>query len=126
MRGREGRGAERKRERERAAGERREINNNWEMEKDSERLRGRTREGKGRDGDIESGRGCLLPWVHGLGQPAGAVGMQLGALSLSPSGRLCARTAFPRRAEVEGKEECMCVCVWGCCCLIKNANTATP
>ncbi|KAI9524012.1 hypothetical protein NQZ68_020973 [Dissostichus eleginoides] len=32
--------------------------------------------------------------------------MQLGALSLSPSGSLCARTAFTRRAEVEGKEEC--------------------
>lgn len=38
---------ERERKRDGAAGERREINNNWEMEKDSERLRGRTREGKG-------------------------------------------------------------------------------
>lgn len=53
--------------------------------------------------------------MHGLGQPAGAVGMQLGTLSLSPYGALCARTVFPRRAEVEGKEECMCVCVWDKC-----------
>lgn len=40
--------------------------------------------------------------------------MQLGTLSLSPYGGLCVRTAFPQRAEVEGKEECVCVyvCVW--------------
>ena len=93
---------------------------------------------KGRDGDIESGRGCLLPWVHGLGQPAGAVGMQLGTLSLCPHGSLC---AYCLPSESRGRRErgvyvCVCVnvvCVRACvrvcvcgCCLIKNANTATP
>lgn len=37
---------ERKSRRDQAAGESREIKNNWETEKDSKRLRGRTREGK--------------------------------------------------------------------------------
>ena len=36
--------------------------------------------------------------------------MQLGTLSLSPYGSLCAHTVFPRREEVEGKEKSVCVC----------------
>lgn len=63
---------------------------------------------------MESRRCCLLPWVHGLGQPVGSVGMQLGTLSLSPYGRLCAGAAFSRRAEVEGNEEATCVFLCVC------------
>lgn len=65
----------------------------------------------------ESSTGSLLLWVCRLGQPAGAVGMQLGTLSLGPYGSPRVHTAFPQRAEVEGKEECVwsekkkCLCV---------------
>lgn len=67
---------------------------------------------------MESRRCCLLPWVHGLGQPVGSVGMQLGTLSLSPYGRLCAGAAFSRRAEVEGNEEATCVFL--CVCVLPH------
>lgn len=44
-----------------------------------------------------------------------------------PYGSLCAHTAFPQRAEVEGKEECMCVGVSDFVCVcVAAASSKMP